>query len=155
MAEKLNAGAQFPELTLTVGDGAVTLPEAKSSGYSIVLFYRGHWLPFCRRLLDAYAERFDAFSQLDTNIVAASHDGRERAEEVGNPLPFPVAHGVTREQGDSFGAWWDEKRDFIQPSEFILNHKGRVMHSTYSSSPVGRTDPQETLVLLGYLNSSR
>ena len=87
--------------------------------------------------------------------MAASHDGRERAEEVGNPLPFPVAHGVTREQGDSFGAWWDEKRDFIQPSEFILNHKGRVMHSTYSSSPVGRTDPQETLVLLGYLNSSR
>ena len=87
--------------------------------------------------------------------MAASHDGRERAEEVGNPLPFPVAHGVTREQGDSFGAWWDEKRDFIQPSEFILNHKGRVMHSTYSSSPVGRTDPQETLVLLGYLSSSR
>ena len=43
MAKKLNAGAQFPELTLTVGDGAVTLPEAKSSGYSIVLFYRGHW----------------------------------------------------------------------------------------------------------------
>ena len=87
--------------------------------------------------------------------MAASHDVRERAEEVGNSLPFPVAHGVTREQGDSFGAWWDEKRDFIQPSEFILNHKGRVMHSTYSSSPVGRTDPEETLVLLGYLNSSR
>ena len=43
MAEKLNAGAQFPELTLAVGDGVVTLPEAKSSGYSIVLFYRGHW----------------------------------------------------------------------------------------------------------------
>lgn len=84
--------------------------------------------------------------------MAASVDSIEKAQEVGEPLPFPVAHGVTRQQGDSIGAWWDERRDFIQPSEFILNHKGRVMHSTYSSSPVGRTDPQETLVLLQYLS---
>ena len=83
--------------------------------------------------------------------MAASVDSMENAQEVGASLPFPVAHGVTREQGDSMGAWWEEKRDFIPPSEFIVNHKGRVMHSTYSSSPVGRTDPQETLVLLEYL----
>ena len=81
MADKLNAGAHFPHLTLTVGESSID-------------------------------------------------------------LPFPVAHDVSRQQGDTIGAWWDEKRDFIQPSEFILNHKGRVMHSTYSSSPVGRTDPQ-------------
>ncbi len=43
MAEKLNAGNQFPELSLKVGDGVLTLPEAKETGYNIVLFYRGHW----------------------------------------------------------------------------------------------------------------
>ena len=75
------------------------------------------------------------------------------AKRLAAGLPFPVVHSVTREQGDLIGAWWEEKRDFIQPSEFILNHKGRVMHSTYSSSPVGRTDPGETLVLLNYLSS--
>ena len=84
--------------------------------------------------------------------MAASHDARDKAEEVAAGLPFPVAHEVTREQGDLIGAWWDEKGDFMQPSEFILNHSGRVMHSTYSSSPVGRTDPEETLVLLNYLS---
>jgi hypothetical protein len=87
--------------------------------------------------------------------VAASHDAREKADEVGSSLPFPVAHEVSREQGDSIGAWWEEKRDFIQPSEFILNHKGRVIHSTYSSSPIGRTDPEDTLGLLNYLTSLR
>lgn len=87
--------------------------------------------------------------------MAASHDVRDKAEEVGSSLPFPVAHGVTREQGDLLDAWWDEKRDFIQPSEFILNHKGRVLHSTYSSSPVGRTDPQEALVLMNFLTSRK
>ena len=85
----------------------------------------------------------------------ASHDARDKADEVAVGLPFPVAHEVSREQGDLIGAWWDEKGNFMQPSEFILNHSGRVMHSTYSSSPVGRTDPQETLVLLNYLSSRK
>lgn len=88
-------------------------------------------------------------------IVAGSRDDRDKAEEVSAALPFPVAHGVTREQADAIGAWWDEKRDFMQPSEFILNQEGRVIHSTYSSSPVGRTDPAETLVLLNFLESRR
>ncbi|MEP0203601.1 MAG: hypothetical protein ABJ084_05070 [Halioglobus sp.] len=95
----------------------------------------------------------DAYNQLGVSIIAGTSQGADRAAEVGAGLPFPVAHGVTREQGDQIGAWWDEKRDFIQPSEFILNHKGRVIHSTYSSSPLGRTDPEETLVLLKYLAS--
>jgi hypothetical protein len=43
MAEKLNAGAQFPALSLKVGDDTLALPQLKASGYSIVLFYRGHW----------------------------------------------------------------------------------------------------------------
>ncbi|MCZ6831948.1 MAG: hypothetical protein O7F73_20640 [Gammaproteobacteria bacterium] len=43
MAEKLNAGAQFPELSLQIGDDTLSLPQLKESGYSIVLFFRGHW----------------------------------------------------------------------------------------------------------------
>lgn len=43
MAEKLNGGDQFPGLTLQVGDNAIDVPIVKDSGYSIILFYRGHW----------------------------------------------------------------------------------------------------------------
>jgi hypothetical protein len=43
MQAKLNAGDIFPALTLQVGDGSLVLPECKESGYSIILFYRGHW----------------------------------------------------------------------------------------------------------------
>ncbi len=43
MADKLNAGDQFPQLSLQLGDSAAVLPELKESGYSILLFYRGHW----------------------------------------------------------------------------------------------------------------
>lgn len=33
----------------------------------------------------------------------------------------------------------------------MLTQSGRVMASTYSSSPVGRMDPEETLTLVGFL----
>ena len=80
-------------------------------------------------------------------------DSQEKTQEVAEPLNFPVAYGVTREIGNALGSWWDERRDFIQPSEFVLNRQGKVMFSTYSNSPVGRMDLAETLTLIKYLNS--
>lgn len=80
-------------------------------------------------------------------------DSLEKTQEVAEPLNFPVAYGVNREIGNALGSWWEERRDFIQPSEFVLNRQGKVMFSTYSNSPVGRMDPAETLTLIKYLNS--
>lgn len=77
----------------------------------------------------------------------------EKTAEVAAPLGFPVAHSMTRADGDAIGAWWEERRDHIQPSEFVLNSKGMVMFSTYSNSPVGRMDPAETLTLLQFLKN--
>ncbi|MYF31429.1 MAG: hypothetical protein F4169_21755 [Gammaproteobacteria bacterium] len=60
---------------------------------------------------------------------------------------------MTREQADLLGAWWDEKREFIQPSEFLLTRNGKVQMSTYSNSPIGRMDPAEMLTLITMVNS--
>lgn len=78
-------------------------------------------------------------------------DSKEKTLEVASNLPFPVCYGVSRAVGDRIGAWWEERRDHIQPSEFLLNRKGRVLSSTYSSSPLGRMDPAETLSLVKML----
>ncbi len=44
MAEKLNAGDQFPSMTLTLTSGeSLHLPGDLESDYTVVLFYRGHW----------------------------------------------------------------------------------------------------------------
>lgn len=44
MAQKLNTGDQFPQMTLSlVGGGSVTLPDDLEGEYNLVLFYRGHW----------------------------------------------------------------------------------------------------------------
>lgn len=44
MAEKLNMGDIFPDMTLNlVGGGSVNLPADLDAKYTMVLFYRGHW----------------------------------------------------------------------------------------------------------------
>ena len=55
---------------------------------------------------------------------------------------------MTREQGNSVGAWWDNTRRIIQPSEFIIKQDGSVVSSTYSSGPIGRVEPKDTEELL-------
>jgi len=87
------------------------------------------------------------------SLIAGAVDSLEDTQTVAQPLNFPVAYGVTRDVGNALGAWWDEHRNFIQPSEFVLNQQGKVLFSTYSNSPVGRMDPAETLTLITYLNS--
>jgi peroxiredoxin len=103
--------------------------------------------------LAGYEERREAFRELGVSMIAGSVDSEEKTLEVASDLGFPVAYGVTRAMGDAMGAWWEERRDHIQPSEFVLRQDGRVLGSTYSTLPIGRMDPEETLTLMTFLTS--
>jgi peroxiredoxin len=92
---------------------------------------------------------------LNVGILAASVDSQEEAAEVQADLSFPIAYGVTREQADMIGAWWNDRREIIQPSEFILDRQGKVMASTYSSTPVGRIEPADALKRVKFLERKR
>jgi peroxiredoxin len=105
--------------------------------------------------LVGYEERREAFKELGVSIIAGTVDSEEQTLEVAKDLGFPVAYGMTREMGDKIGAWWEERRDHIQPSEFMLRQDGRVMGSTYSNVPIGRMDPEEALNLMRFLASRR
>ena len=78
-------------------------------------------------------------------------DSEEKTSEVAAELGFPVAWGITRDMGDQFGAWWEEERQFIQPSEFFITGSGKVLASTYSSSPIGRMDPEDAVTLAKFI----
>jgi len=92
---------------------------------------------------------------MGVSILAGTVDTQEQSLEVAKELGFPVAWGMSRDDANSIGAWWEERRNHIQPSEFIVTQKGRVLSSTYSSSPVGRMNPAETLMLMTFLTRPR
>ena len=102
-----------------------------------------------------YEERRAAFLAEGVSIIAGTVDSQEQTAEGARDLGFPVAYGMTRADGDALGSWWDERRDHIQPSEFVITKSGKVMMSAYSNSPIGRMDPAEALTLIQFLNAQR
>lgn len=97
-----------------------------------------------------FAQKHPELSALGVKIVAASTDPLDKAREVAAELPFPVAYGVTREQADAIGAWWEDRRGIVQPSEFVLEASGKVRSSTYSSGPIGRIEAADVVKLINF-----
>ena len=91
-----------------------------------------------------------ALEAVGAKLVAASVDPLDKAKEVAGEVGFPVAYGVTREQADTIGAWWEERRSIIQPSEFVLDAAGKVASATYSSGPIGRVDAADVVKLINF-----
>jgi peroxiredoxin len=83
-------------------------------------------------------------------VVAASVDPLDKAREVSAEVSFPIGYGVTRAMADQLGAWWEDRRGIIQPSEFVLDADGKVRSSTYSSGPIGRIDAADVVKLIQF-----
>jgi peroxiredoxin len=102
--------------------------------------------------LAAFEEKKQELADLGVKIFAASVDSEEHTAEVADSgISFPLGHGVTRENGNALGSWWDDKRDFIQPSEFVFRRDGTILQSSYSSGPLARTLPEDVIALLGFI----
>ena len=106
--------------------------------------------------MDGFSRNRTALAEAGAGfILAASVDTGEKAREVADGLDFPVAEGVTREQARSLDSWWEDRRNIIQPSEFVLNRDGRVVMSTYSSGPVGRMAAEDVAKLVAFYERRR
>jgi len=106
--------------------------------------------------LAGFAKQKTELDALGVRLIAASVDSEEKALEVAKELNFPVAYGVTREDADRIGAFWDGKRSFIQPSEFVVRGSdGKIVSSTYSASPIGRVDAADVVSLLKFIEARR
>ncbi len=150
MYAKLVQSAKLPPITLSLaGGGTLSLPEAIPGRYVALLFYRGHWCPYCRRHLQRYQEHLDELEALGVTVVAATVDTLEQTTNLVTSLglTFPVAFGVTDEDVAAFSPWFgdDDHGHYIQPMELLILRGGTLFGTMYASGPVGRMDPEEVL----------
>ncbi len=156
MNEKLTTDSQFPNMTVNlIGGGVINLPADMDGKYNVVLFYRGHWWPYCRRQLVGFENEKNTFEDLNIKVFAASVDPEDKAQEVANDVSFPVGFGAGEEHRNLLGSWWEERRGLIQPSEFIIDSNGKVVTSSYSSGPIGRIDAQDVIKMINFLESKK
>ena len=102
-----------------------------------------------------FEKQITELEALGATVYAASVDPEEKAQEVADEVSYPVAYGAMRADGDAIGAWWEDRRGIIQPSEFLLASDGRVATSSYSSGPIGRIEPRDVIGLIKFLESRK
>ena len=105
--------------------------------------------------MGGFAANKAEFDKLNVKVVAASVDPLDKAQEVASELNFPVGYGVTRDIADQLGSWWEDRRQIIQPSEFVLNAENKVMASSYSDGPLGRIDAGDVVRLVNFYQSMK
>jgi len=105
--------------------------------------------------LVGFAELKDEFDKLGVKIVAASVDDVEKAQEVADEVNFPVGHGVSRDIANALGSWWEDRRQIIQPSEFIVGADGNVVACSYSDGPLGRIDAGDVIKMVNFYESKK
>ncbi|WP_432838441.1 peroxiredoxin family protein [Dactylosporangium sp. CA-092794] len=151
----LHPGNMFPAISLTLpGGGTVQLPDALAGQYGVVLFFRGAWCPYCNAQLRAFQRSLPALAELGITVIAASVDDEATTEALvaKHGLGFPVGHSVDADTAAAAtGAFVNDEPRYLQSTGFVLNPRGQVVVSVYSSGAVGRLVPEDVLGLVRYV----
>jgi peroxiredoxin len=95
--------------------------------------------------LVGFEKEKEALDKLGVSVIGISVDPLEDAQKVADEVSFPVVYGATKAHADAIGAWWGEPRNIFQASEFIVRGDGEILHSSYSSGPLARTDAADVI----------
>jgi peroxiredoxin len=86
-------------------------------------------------------------------VVAASTDPLDKATETvkEHAAGFPVGYGLPlKETAATLGAFYEEKRGFLQATGFVVKPDRTIAVSQYSSGPIGRLVWQDVLGLVQF-----
>jgi peroxiredoxin len=151
----LSPGSAFPALSLTPPGGpALRLPDAFAGDFSVVLFFRGSWCPYCNAQLRAFQRASDALADTGVKVAALSVDDERTTAELieKHGLTFPVGHSAdARAIADLTGAFVNPDPVFLQSTGFVLDPAGKVAVGVYSTGAIGRLVPEDVVGLVRYL----
>jgi peroxiredoxin len=151
----LSPRSTFPALTLTQPGGtSVTLPDALAGDFSVVLFFRGSWCPYCNAQLRAFQRAAGSLAETGVRVAALSVDDEPTTAGLiaTHGLTFPVGHSAdARAIADLTGAFVNPDPVYLQSTGFVLDPAGKVVVSVYSSGAIGRLVPEDVIGLVRYL----
>jgi peroxiredoxin len=151
----INPGEPFPQLTIGTTDGReLTIPDEFAGDFAVVLFYRGAWCPYCNAQLRAFERAGQALADAGIRVAALSVDDKETTAALveKHKLTFPVGYGADAKAVAALtGAFVNPDPIYLQSTGFVLDPKGNVVVSVYSSGAIGRLVPDDVVGLVRYL----
>ncbi|WP_428309938.1 peroxiredoxin-like family protein [Hydrocarboniphaga sp.] len=171
----LRVGERAPGFRLPDQSGAlVSLESRLALGPVVLLFFRGHWCPFCSLTLRSYQKAAPRFAALRSPLLAISPQGAvangESSQRLGTSFPLlsDVGSHVNRAYGlaydlpaglralfegeyatplpeiNSDGGW-----TLPLPATYVIGQDGMVLYAHVDVDFRRRQDPEELLAWLG------
>jgi peroxiredoxin len=103
--------------------------------------------------LAAFEKARPKLEEDNIHVVAASTDPLDKAAETvkAHALGFPVGYALPLEEtAATLGAFYEEKRGFLQATGFVIKPDRTIAVAQYSSGPIGRLVWQDVLGLVQF-----
>jgi peroxiredoxin len=106
----LRVGERAPAFRLPDARGElVQLDQQLLGGPVVLLFYRGHWCPFCSLTLQAYSASLEAFTSLRARVIAISPQSPSATQKTAadTGVHFPLLSDVGSHVARAYGLAYD------------------------------------------------
>jgi len=103
--------------------------------------------------LAAFERARPKLEEENIRVIAASTDPLDKASETvkDHALGFPVGYSLpVKETAATLGAFYEEKRGFLQATGFVVKPDHTIAVSQFSSGPIGRLVWQDVLGLVQF-----
>lgn len=162
---KLHAGATFPSLSVTDGNGANVDLGARGSvaDWKMVVVYRGVHCPLCTRYLNQLEGHVEQLVSLRVDLAAVSADSREQMHEHRKKLSvsYPIYCDLSLAQMQQLGLYVSQPRSqketdhlFPEPGLFVVNEARRLQVVDISNNPFVRPDLESLMSGLAWIRGN-
>jgi peroxiredoxin len=145
----------FPTLEIpAVGGGTIRLPRDLEDTFGVILINRGSWCPICTAQLASFQRAQDNLAQAGARTVAFSVDNEASAADLveREGLRFPVGHSADAYSvAAATGAFVNPDSVYLQSTGFLLDPRGRVLVSVYSSGAIGRLAAPDVIGMITHI----
>jgi peroxiredoxin Q/BCP len=155
----LAVGHPAPEIALPTAAGSVARLSDWRGRNVVLIFYRGHWCPACRRHLGQLRDGYASIIRLGAEVLAVSTESSDslRVSAHAQTLPFPL---LTDDQGQlvrSLGlAVYDDNggRWIARPATVLIDPGGMIRFAHIGEHPRDRPALGSILLALEWMNET-
>ena len=158
---KIIPRTETPDLRVeTVGRGPWRLSERTPKNLTLIVFYRGHHCPLCKKQLQEFERLLPEFEQRGIDVIAVSSNTRELAEktvEEWELTNLPVGYGLPTEEALRWGLFVSnavkdtEPAQFTEPGLFVIAPDRTLYASMIQTMPFSRPSARQLLSALDYI----
>ena len=153
--------AKVPALDLPIlGGGRFDVAAMRPQSFTTLVFYRGLHCPICKTYLRDLDRKLDDFAKRGVEVIAASTDTKERAEQSKREWGIErlqMAYGLSIDQARQWGLYIsasikeEEPPLFAEPGLFLIRPDGTLYSASVQTMPFARPSFAEVLQAIAFV----